>query len=176
MKTTSEKALRRLIAIWTGAVVIIALLVAWELGGCAARVTTVTDLPAGVTQQQAQSWDSAVANLHKIAATTSTLRQAVIGLNRSGAFPDSPAYVKTLQVIANADVLELNAVNFLKKTPKEFGGTQRQFVDAQIRAMLTELNDINAEGLTGIKNPDAQKQVSSLLAEIIAGANLVLAL
>jgi len=29
---------------------------AWSMGGCAARVKNVTDLPAGVTQKQAQDW------------------------------------------------------------------------------------------------------------------------
>jgi hypothetical protein len=152
------------------------LAVAWLMGACAPRVKTVTNLPAGVTQQQAQQWDSAVATLHKIASTTSTLRKTVIQLHDQGIFPDSPAYAETLRIIANADVLELNAANFLKKTPSEFGLTQKQFISAQMQAMIGELNQINSEGLLGIKNSAAQKQVSGLLTELTAAAQLILAL
>jgi hypothetical protein len=143
--------------------------------GCAPRVKNVTNLPAGVTQTQVQAWDSAVADLHKVAATTSTLRQSVIAIHAQGLFPDAK-YAETLRAIVNVEVLEINAANFLQKTPNTFGETQKQFVTAQMNAILQELRQAIPEGLLAVKNANSQKQLNTLLAEVQAAVNLVLAL
>lgn len=171
---TSQKHNRILGAASIG-ILIAAMLIALGLGGCAPRVKTVTDLPTGVSQQSVQQWDAAVANLHKIAATTSTIRKVMTQLHIDGVFPDEP-YAKALRSIANVDILEGNAAHLLEQTPKTFGLTQKQFVDANMNAILGELRQAVPEGVLGIKNPDSQKQVNTLLAELTATVNLVLAL
>ena len=143
------------------------------LAGCGARVKTVTDLPTNVTQTQAQSWDTAVANLHKIATATSTLRQAVIALNHQGVFPDGPAYASTLNAIVKIDQLQLAADALLRQAPQNFGQPVRaQIADyvQQISAQVAQLNE------TGIKDANSQKQIAQLISEISSATALILSL
>jgi len=144
--------------------------------GCAARIKTVTDLPAGVTLQQAQSWDSAVANLHKIATATSTLRQAVIALNKSGVFPDGPAYASTLNAIVKIDQLQLAASTLLRQAPQNFGAPVKAQVADYVQQISAQLSLLNTQGVTGIKNTSSQQQIAQLISEISAAVQLVLAL
>jgi hypothetical protein len=146
------------------------------LAGCAARVTTVTGLPANVTQQQAQQWDTAVASLHKIAVTTSSLRQAVVALNEQGVFPDGMAYANTLHSIAKIDQLQLAASTLLRQAPQNFGAPVKTQITGYLQQISTEITALNQQGVTGIKNPASQQQVAGLISEITSAAALVLAL
>ncbi len=150
--------------------VLLAVFLACALAGCAARVKNVTGLPAGVTQQQAQNWDAAVANLHKIAATTSSIRQAVIGLRNAGAFPNDAAYAGALQGVARIDQVQLAASDLLKQQPQAFGQPQKQQIALYMNLITGDLEKLNAAGTTGVKNPDTAKQLNDLLSSL---ANLV---
>ncbi len=181
----SQKTLGRLTVGFTLTFVIGALALAFTLGGCAARQKNVTNLPAGVTQAQAQAWDTAVANLDKIAQTVSTLRQSVIALNKAtvtdangtrAVFPDGKQYAAALTTIGKIDQLEIDAANFLKAQPQNWSLSTQQKVQkdtVQIQALLQELV---TQQITGIKNPNAQSQVQGLIAQLGGLATAILSL
>jgi hypothetical protein len=159
--------------------------VALTLSGCAARQKTVTNLPPGVTQTQVQNWDSAVANLDKIAQTVSTLRQAVITLNQttvtdaSGThkiLPDGSPYITTLTAIGKIDQAEIDASNFLKAQPQNWGVDAQTKVKNEMAIIQQEIAAINAQGLTGIRNAGAQQQVQQLVNNLSSLAALILSL
>jgi len=146
------------------------------LSGCAARVKTVTALPAGVSQTEVQNWDSAVAALQKIAVSTSTLRQAVISLNKSGIFPDSSAYVGTLMGIGRVDELQIETAKILQSVPSDWSlSTQNKVLSEmqQIQAILTNLTNT---GIVGIKDSASQSQVTTLINNLAATVSLVISL
>ena len=161
------------------------LVVALTLSGCAARQKTVTNLPAGVTQSQAQNWDSAVANFDKIAQTVSTLRQAVIALNQqtvtdsSGThkvLPDGATYVAILTAIGKIDQAEIDASNFLKAQPQNWGVDAQTKVKNEIAIIQQEIAAINSQGLTGIKDQNAQNQVQQLVNNLSSLTAVILSL
>jgi hypothetical protein len=155
-------------------------LLACCLTGCAARVKNVTNLPPGVTQQQAQTWDSAVANLHKIASTVSTFRKALTDLH-SATYNGAPVladayYADALQTIARIDQAELSAEAVLRQTPQNFTLTTKQQVGTLVQQISTELQHLNTTGATGIKNPKSLTEVNNLLGEVSSIVALILAL
>jgi hypothetical protein len=143
-------------------------------GGCAARVAHVTDLPAGVTEQQAKNWDAAVAGLHKLATLTTTLRQGVITARGAGVFPDDHVYAAALVSIGRIDQAQIEAADFLKQQPKNFGAPVRAKLFADLNTISQELVALNQVGAADIKNSDSQKNILAIIAEITATANLVL--
>jgi hypothetical protein len=152
------------------------LLLSFSLAGCAARVKNVTNLPAGVTLQQAQDWDVAVQSLNEVAAVTTTARQSVIALNKGGLFKDGPAYVTALQVIGKIDELQLSASNVLKQSPNNFSLTAKQQVQAYVTQIGQQLVLLNQTGVTNVKNPNSQTQISDLISQITALTGLILQL
>lgn len=146
------------------------------MAGCSARVQHVTDLPAGVTEAQAKSWDAAVANLHKISATTTTLRQAVIAARNAGGFPSDEYYAAALQGIARVDQIELAAAQMLQQQPKAFGQPQKQQIALYASMITQEAEKLNAAGATQIKNPDSQQQINALLSDLANTVKIILGL
>lgn len=165
---------RKIIWIWV---------VAFTLAGCAARQKNITNLPAGVTQQQAQNWDSAVANFDKIAQTVSTLRQAVIALNQQTVtdstgthkiLSDGSTYVAILTSIGKIDQAEIDASAFLKAQPQNWGVDAQTKVKNEIAIIQQEIAAINAQQLAGIKSQSAQNQVQQLVNNLSGLASLIL--
>jgi len=144
--------------------------------GCAARVKNVTGAPAGVSVQQVQQWDAAVANLQKIATVTSSLRQAVMSLNRSGAFPDGDAYTQTLVGIARIDTAQIQASRFLESVPDDWTQPTQQRVQAYISQVQQALTGLTSSGAAGIKDPNRHKEVSALVAQLAADASAIVSL
>lgn len=147
---------------------------AFFAGGCAARTKNITNLPAGVTQAEVQAWDNEVAALHKMATITSSVRQGIIGLEKAGAFPDTVAYVNALRAVAKVDQLELAASDYLKSTPEYFGQPQKDKIRGMLNDIAGELEGLNVQSLAGIKNADTKKEVTTLVAELVATLNLAL--
>lgn len=143
--------------------------------GCGPRVKSVTALPPGVTQQQAQAWDTAVANLDKIATSTAAIRQALTATHTDGAFPDA-AYGHALTVLGQIDNAQLSAVKVLNQTPKNFTADTKTQVVNYTDSIAAALQDLTSTGATGIKNPTSLQTVNNLLAETTAAVNLILAL
>jgi len=161
------------------------LISSFVLTGCAARQKTVTNLPAGVTQAQVQSWDAAVANLDKIAQTVSTLRQAVIALNQQTVtdstgthkiLPDGSTYVAILTSIGKIDQAEIDASAYLKAQPQNWGVDAQTKVKNEIAIIQQELAAINTQQLAGIKSQSAQNQVQQLINNLGGLAALILSL
>lgn len=155
------------------------------LFACAARQKQVTNLPAGVTQQQVQNWDTAVANLDKIAQSTSALRQAVIALNQatvtdsSGThkvIPDGTVYAAILTSIGKIDQAQIDAAQFLKSQPSNWGATTQTKVKNDIAVITQELQNINAQQLAGVKNAGAQQQIQQLITQLSGFAQVIVAL
>lgn len=155
---------------------IVALAISLSFCGCAARVKTVTNLPPGVTQQQAQDWDAAVANLNKIADVTSALRQGLIGLNKNGGFPDGPQYILALQICGKIDEAQLAASAILKQTPNNFSASAKTQVQALMQQIAAQISTLNTQGVTGIKDPTSLKTISGLITQITSAAALILSL
>jgi hypothetical protein len=154
------------------------------LSGCAARTKNVTNLPTGVTQTQVQNWDTAVAKLHEIASTVSTLRQTVIGLNKTTyvnaqgqtevVLPDGPNYASALRAIGKIDQLQISAANYLQGVPKNWGGSTQATVNGYIVGIQQAITDLVNQGTVGIKNSSSQSQVNQLIANLSATAQLIL--
>lgn len=163
----------------------LSLLALTVLLGCAARQKNVTSLPSGVTQQQVQNWDTAVANLDKISQITSTLRQSVIALNNatvtdSGGshriIPDGQAYASILNSIAKVDLAQMDAATFLRAQPKNWGASTQAKVKNDIALITAELQTITQQQLIAIKNPSAVGQLQQLIAQISSAAAVIVAL
>lgn len=155
------------------------------LAGCAARQKAVTGLPAGVTETQAQNWDTAIANLDKIAQTVSTLRQTVIALNgvtvtdsqaTHKVIPDGATYAAILTGIGRVDQAQLDAVTYLKAQPQNWNATTQAKVKNDVTLIRAELQAIVSQQLVGIKNPNAQQQVQALITQLGTAAAAILAL
>lgn len=146
------------------------------IGGCAARVKMVANLPPGITSTEVVSWDAAVANLQRIAAATNGARQSVISLNRSGAFPDGPQYAAALSGIAKIDQAQIIAARFLETVPNNWGRGTQQTVTNYIAAIQAAVQEITDTGLAGIKDQNQRNTVEAFTREIAAAANLILGL
>ena len=151
-----------------------------SLSGCAARVKNVTNLPPGVTLQEAQNWDTAVANLHKIATVVATLRKTVTALH-GAQYDGQPVlsdayYAEALRMLGNADLMELAAEGTLRKSPQNFSAGTKTQVAFYVQQITAEMQQLNAAGTTGIKNPKSLQEVNNLLAESASIAALILAL
>jgi hypothetical protein len=156
------------------ALLLLCMVGAFLAGGCAARTKNVTNLPAGVTQAEVQTWDKEVAALHKMATITSSVRQGIIGLEKAGAFPDNVAYVKALQAVAKIDQLELAASDYLKQQPEYFGQPAKDKVRGILGDIGAEIQTINVQSLAGIKNANTKSEVTTLITELTATLNLAL--
>lgn len=143
--------------------------------GCAPRVKNVTALPPGVTLTQAQQWDSAVANLDKIASTTAAVRQSLTAAHTAGVFPDAD-YANTLRLMAQIDNTQLAAVAVLNQTPKNFGAGTKAQVVGFTNSIAAALQQLTQAGAAGIKDANTLKTVNNLLSESTAAVNLILAL
>ena len=146
------------------------------MGGCAPRVKTVTDLPTNVTEKQAQDWDAAVANLHKIAAASHAIGEFTVTLNKDGIFPDGPAYVKALQALGKIDQFQITAANFLQKSPNNFDASTKDKVQGYVQQISAAILELNNAGATGIKNSGKLQEVNNLVLQLTASVNLVLQL
>jgi hypothetical protein len=146
------------------------------LFSCAARQKNITNLPPGVTQTQVQNWDTAVANLDKISTITTALRQAVIGLRTQGVITDDKVYAAILTSLGKVTLLQVDAANFLKAQPNNWGADTQTKVKNDLALIQAELNAITQQQLAGIKNPSAQQQVQQLIAEIGSAAALIISL
>jgi hypothetical protein len=161
---------------WLNFVACAGLLLYAALAGCAARQKNVTNLPAGVTQAQAQSWDTAVANLDKIANTTGTLRQAVIALNANKVIPDGSTYATILTSIGKIDQAQLDAVKYLRAQPQNWGVSTQARIKNDVALIQAELSNIVQQQLAGIKNTAGQQQVQALITTIGSAATVILSL
>ena len=143
-------------------------------GGCAARVQTVTNTPAGVTSAQVQSWDKAVAQLHTIATVTSTLRQTMIALHTSGVIKDGQAYVSILNAIGSIDQAQIAASRVLQTVPNNWSASTKTQVTGFINVISQQLASLTNAGVIGISDPTKQQQVSQLIGELAAAANIII--
>jgi hypothetical protein len=150
--------------------------------GCAARQSSITNLPPGVTQAQVTTWDSAVANLDKIAAANSSLRQAVIqlhstnDLNGNPIFPSGPAYITTLTMIGKIDQTENAATVFLNTVPNAWPASTKAQIGLYMNDISSAIQQLNSQGVTGIKNPSSLTQINQTIANIVNLTNIILSL
>ncbi len=146
--------------------------------GCAARVKNVTNLPPGVTLKEAQDWDAAVADLHKVADTVSKARQAITDLHSAGGSQllSDEYYADALRAIAHIDQLELSAESVLRQAPQHFTESTKGQVKSYVAQISTELQKLNSSGATGIKNADSQQKINGLLGEVSSVVGLILSL
>jgi hypothetical protein len=149
--------------------------------GCAARTTTITNLPTGVTTSQVQNWDSAVKDLATIATITHTAQQLVTTLHSSTVTVNGTAstvltgaaYDTLVADLAKVDQAQIEASEFLKTVPQNWGQSTQTQIAGYITAITAALADATANGLVGVKNPSAQAQLAQFLADIGQTAALI---
>ena len=150
-------------------------------GGCAARQSTITNLPTGVTQSQVQTWDMAVKNLDTIANTVSTVRQltqslcgATVTTSAGTSQVMTPAACALILTdIGKIDQAEIEAANVLNAIPNTWGASTSSQIAQYIAIITSAAADITTNGLAGIKNPSAQAQVQGFLATINAAVKVI---
>lgn len=146
-----------------------------SLLGCAAKNTTVTNLPTGVTQAQVNSWTSAVNDLKEAQDLTHGGLTTVIGLNHQSPsiFPDGPAYAGALAAFGKAEQLETQAAVFLKTVPNNWStSTTNQVADYSAQILL-QLQTAQLQGAVGIKSPAAVTALSNTLTQVMNVIKLV---
>lgn len=151
-------------------------LLALSLAGCAARVKNVTNLPAGVTLTQAQSWDKAVQDLSQIAAVTTSARTAIIAAHTTGLLKDGQPYIDALTAIGKVDQLQISASALLQQAPSNFSDTTKGKIQDYMNQISAQILILNQSGVTGIKNPNSQQQIGSLITQITSLVALILTL
>lgn len=156
--------------------VLAVLLVVVSLAGCAARVKNVTNLPPGVTQKQAQDWDTAVQKLSQVSSLNSAARSSIIALHNAGLLKDGPPYVTALTVVGKVDELQLSASAVLKQSPNNFSDSTKAQVQDYVKQIAAQLQTLNQTGVTGIKNPNSQQQIGDLITQLVDLTGLILAL
>lgn len=151
-------------------------LFAVSLAGCAARVKNVTNPPAGVTQVQAQNWDTAVQKLSQIAAVTSSARTAIIAAHTTGLLKDGPGYVAALTAIGKVDQLQISASALLQQAPNNFSDTTKGKIQDYMQQISAQILILNQSGVTGIKDPNSQQTIGSFITQIELLVALILTL
>lgn len=147
-----------------------------SLVGCAVRVTHVTNLPPGVSEQEVKNWYTATGTLHKIADVTHAVQEAVISFNHAGVFPDGPAYVATLQDLGKIKILQEDSAKYLATVPQTFGQPTKDKLKSNMTAISALIQDMNTRGITGIKNADSAKSINAQISQLILSASVLLSL
>lgn len=151
------------------------LLLAVSMAGCAAKNTTVTNLPAGVTQAQVANWTNAVNDLQQAQSLTHGGVTTVIALNRQtpSVFPDGPAYAATLGGLGKAEQIEIQAATFLKTVPNNWSASTSSQVLTYSTQILAQLSTAQAQGAIGIKAPASVTAVTNIINQVVTLINLV---
>lgn len=149
--------------------------------GCAARQSTVTNLPTGVTQAQVQSWDSAVGNLHAVAIANSNLRQAVIALHAQTTPNGAPlvsddVYSRIIIAIGKIDQAENAASGVLSQTPNNWNQSVKGQVAAYTAQIAAALQVLNGEGIAAAKGSSREQQIGQFIGNIAAAIQIIAAL
>src|SRR3974390_2095526 len=140
----------------------LALAAAIAMTSCAARQSTITNLPAGVSQSQVQNWDSAVANIDRIVHTTSTIRSLVITLNQQGLLKDNATYITMLNGIAKVDQYQIAAAQFCQSVPNTWTDDTAGKVNQYTSLIGAALDQLAKDGAAGINDSSGQQQLSQL--------------
>jgi hypothetical protein len=162
-----------------GASFVLALMLATQplmLGGCAARVSHVTNLPVGVSEQAVKNWYSATGAVKTIATQNAAAFTAVKELRTIGVFPNDEAYEYTVIALGRIAQINEDAVQFLQSVPNDWSKNTQQKMAAYMNEISGLLQKLNAQGVTGIKNPDSLTSVNKLIALVTESVSLVLSL
>ena len=109
------------------------LVLAIIMAGCVHN--TVTNLPPGVTAAQVNAWTTAVNQVKIISDSVHAAQGTVIQLNRSGQFPDGPAYKSAITALAEITKGGIAANQVLQTVPNNFG----QPVATQVVSLATQI-------------------------------------
>jgi hypothetical protein len=152
------------------------------IAGCAARQSNITNLPTGVTLSEVQKWDTATANLAKIATAVTAARQSVLFLcdtpvPTSGVpLVSAAACIKMADDLGKIDQVQIAASQYLQTVPNSWGTPVAAQVASFISTITLQLQDINSYGVTGISNPTSVSEVNGFLSTISASAAIIAAL
>lgn len=91
-------------------------------------------------------------------------------------FPSGPNYVITLEVIGKIDQVEVAAVSFLNGVPNNWSQSTKTQVANYMNQITALINQLNSQGVTGIRNKDSQSQVAQTISNIVSLVNLTLQL
>lgn len=141
--------------------------------GCHRKVV-VTNLPAGVTNQQVTNWYTAVGAFKEAAQTTKKLTDAAIALHTD--FPDEATYQKTLQALGEMAQVEAQAALFLDTVPQNWNqstATQvKNYTDQLSKQAQIALDD----GLAHVKNSTTLTAIQTTISLLRAAITTVITL
>jgi hypothetical protein len=150
---------------------ILAIALSMAMIGCAARQSTITNLPTGVTQTQVQKWDTAVKDLTTIANTVSTARQSILYLCTTEAPGATTTLIPTAACKAIAtdfgkiDNIEIAAAGFLEGVPKTWNQTIATQVNQWTSQIAALLIDITAN-VASISNQSTVAEITGFVTTI----------
>ena len=164
MRMTRRKLLSVFVAFW----LVAAVAVQTTLVSCAHRNVTIQSksLPAGVSEAEVKRWFTATGTLLNIAQTSSDIQEAVLSLNKRGAFPDGPEYVATLKALAKIKLAQITAANYLRTVTNTFGQPTADKFDAHVRDMLAAFEELVQLGLVGIKDETTKATVMAIVEQL----------
>lgn len=133
---------------------------------------TVTNTPPGVTQSEVQNWYIATGILQTVADTTDKGLDAIINLNRTGIFPDGPAYKQTIQSFKAIGQLGIDTKKAMENQPQKFGTPQQDQLRNFSNQVSTELQKLTASGLVGIKDEASKARINTFISLINSSLQL----
>ncbi len=126
--------------------VLLAGLVMAALVGC--HGTRITDVPAGVSENEAQTWYAATGMVKTIAETARGLADAVISAHQSDpALIPADDYQKILLALGTSAQAGIHLDAVLKQAPENFGKGTKERILAEIRPVIEEIQKADLEGL-----------------------------
>lgn len=142
--------------------------------GCAAK-TTVTNLPANVTNAQVNNWINATADDQQAYTLTSGMLQTVVALNHMTppVIPSTTVYPATLTGIGRAIQAEVALAQFLKTVPNNWSSSTTVKVNAYTQQILAQLAAANSTGILNVKNPNTGAAISDTITNIIKLINTI---
>jgi len=146
------------------------------LGGCAPRLTHVTNTPTGVTEQQVMNWYSAVGTVTATSDITVKLHQAWTNVHAMPIGITDDVYVKGLQVLGKMDQLNIQTAQFLQTVPKDWSVSTQQRMQDYGNQILSQIELLNTNGVTNIKNPQSLATINGFIEDAKAGINLLFTL
>jgi hypothetical protein len=141
--------------------------------GCTKRVTTVTNLPTGVSEKEVQNWYAATGMALFAATTLNDATKALVDLNRQGFFKDGPAYGASLGALQKMLQAQKEVDEFLRATPQQFGKLAGTKLDAFADILVTEAQTANFQAMAGIKDPNKAQELVGIITKIQALAGSV---
>lgn len=146
-------------------IVLLSLIAGLYIAGC--HKNTVTNVPAGVPVSGVEAWYSASNSLDAMTKAADSGYKIAQTLHADGVLKDGQAYIDTLQAFAKIFQTSQIAKNALAQIPQQqFTGTAAAGFSGYVNTIATALQQLNATGVTALKDPTSQANANKSIADI----------